>query len=391
MRDGFRIMDVDRHVLEPIAMWPEYLPAQMKELVPELAPYGPPETLGERTRRLGEHALLPTPLILSVAGKPVMSVPEVGYIEAGLMAEHRRELLAAAATPRGHLADMDATGVDVAVMLPTYTSYLVYDDTVDAERSRAYARAYNRWLSDFCSSAPARLLGPALLSRHDPEAMVGDLERAVQDGARSVLLRPNPVQGRTLSNPACTRFWDACEHNGVTVLLHEGTHARVPTAGADRFGTHFGRHACSHPMEMMMALLSLIEGGVLEAHPSVRVGLLEAGCGFLPYWLWRLDHVEYEQMRGEVGRRVRRPPSAYFQRQCWIALEPSEAMLDRLVMELGASRMVFGTDFPHLDHGPGMVGDMMAQRSALGDEALRAILWESPCKLMGVESSLHDV
>jgi predicted TIM-barrel fold metal-dependent hydrolase len=137
-------------------------------------------------------------------------------------------------------------------------------------------------------------------------------------------------------------------------------------------------------MEAMMALLSLIEGGVLEAYPTLRVGLLEAGCGFLPYWLWRLDHIEYAQMRGEVRRRVRRPPSEYFQRQCWIALEPSEAMLDRVVTEVGATRMVFGTDFPHLDHGPGMVDEMMALRGALGDEALRAILWDSPCALMGV-------
>ncbi|WP_437279189.1 amidohydrolase family protein [Sorangium sp. So ce375] len=384
MRDGFRIIDVDRHVLEPVAMWPEHLPARMREVAPRFEPFGPPETLAERLNRLGEHTLLPTPLTLCVAGEPVMRVPEAAYIEAGLIAERRRELLAAAATPSGHLAEMDATGIDVAVMLPTVASYLVNDDSIDAERSRAYARAYNRWLGGFCSSAPARLLGPALISRHDPESLVGDLEQAVHDGARSVVLRPNPVQGRTLSAPAYARFWAACEHHAVAVLLHEGTHARLPTAGADRFQTHFGRHACSHPMEAMMALLSLIEGGVLEAHPTLRVGLLEAGCGFLPYWLWRLDHVEYAQMRGEVRGRVRRPPSEYFQRQCWIALEPSEVMLDRVVKEIGATRMVFGTDFPHLDHGPGMVDEMMALRGALGDESLRAILWDSPSALMGM-------
>lgn len=122
----------------------------------------------------------------------------------------------------------------------------------------------------------------------------------------------------------------------------------------------------------------------LWAESLLRVGLLEAGCGFLPYWLWRLDHVEYAQIRGEVRGRVRRPPSEYFQRQCWIALEPGEAMLDRVVKEIGATRMMFGTDFPHLDHGPGMVDEVMALRGALGDEALRAILWESPCGLMGM-------
>ncbi|WP_437935923.1 amidohydrolase family protein [Sorangium sp. So ce341] len=320
-----------------------------------------------------------------MAGEPILRVPEVAYIELGLVAGRRRALLAASETPEGHLAEMDATGVDVAVLLPTYASYLVHDDAIDAERSRAYARAYNRWLRDVCASAPERLLGPALLSRHDPEAMARDLEQAARDGPRSVVLRPNPVQGRTLSAPAHARFWAACEHHRITVLLHEGTRARVATAGADRFETRFGQHACSHPMEAMMALLSLIEGGVLEAHPTLRVGLLEAGCGFLPYWLWRLDRVEYTQMRGEVRRRVRRPPSEYFQQQCWIALDPGEAMLDRVVREIGPRRMVFGTDFPHLDHGLGMVDEMMAQRIALGDEALRPILWESPCGLMGVD------
>ncbi len=51
-----------------------------------------------------------------------------------------------------------------------------------------------------------------------------------------------------------------------------------------------------------MALLALIEGGVLENHPQLRVGFLESGCGWLPYWLWRLDR-EYEDLRWEVKDR----------------------------------------------------------------------------------------
>lgn len=386
MRNGFRIMDMDRHVQEPIAMWPAYLPADMAAHAPRLEPFAASrETLAARLARLGEHALLPTPPVLCVAGTPIMrGLSETAYIELGLGAGRRRAQLAAAETATGHLAEMDATGIDTAVLLPTYASYLVHDDAIAADRSRAYARAYNRWLGDLCSAAPARLVGPALLSRHDPEALTEDLEEAVHDGARAVVLRPNPVQGRTLSAPAHARFWAACEHHAVTVLLHEGTHARVATAGSDRFESRFGQHACSHPMEAMMALLSLIDGGVLETHPRLRVGILEAGCGWLPYWLWRLDQVEYAQLGGEVRRRVRRPPSEYFQRQCWIALEPGEAMLDRVVTDLGASRLVFGTDFPHLDHGDGIVDEMMAQRDVLGDAPLRTILWDSPCELMGL-------
>jgi predicted TIM-barrel fold metal-dependent hydrolase len=379
-------MDVDRHVMEPLEMWREYLPADMQEHAPRLGPlYTVGETPAERLKRLGEHALLPTPHILSVDGKPLMrNVSEAAYIETGLIAERRRALLTAAESPDGQLAHMDASGVDVAVMLPTFAPFLVYDDEIPANRSRAYARAYNRWLGDFCSTEPTRLIGAALLSRHDPEAMVGDVEQALRDGLPAVVMRPNPVCGLMLGSAPYSSFWAACAQNSVTVLLHEGTHTRVSTAGADRFESHFAQHACSHPMEMMMAMLSLVEGGVLERFPALRVAFLESGCGWLPYWLWRLDHMEYAQLHAEVRGRVARPPSEYFRRQCWIAAEPSESMLPEFVRNIDASRVVFGTDFPHLDHGPGIVDEMISQKDELGEELLSTILWSSGRQLMGM-------
>jgi predicted TIM-barrel fold metal-dependent hydrolase len=385
MRDSFRIIDADRHVMEPAEMWSDYLPARMREYAPRLMPVMPPgETLAERLSRLGEYALLPPPYVFHVAGQPLMrGVSEATYIEVALIGERRRDLLAAAERPEGHIAEMDAAGIDVAVMLPTFAALLVYNDDADADRSREYARAYNRWLHDFCALAPTRLLGAALLSRHDPEAMVGDLEEALGHGMRAVVVRPNPVKGRTLSDPAYARFWAACEHHGVTILMHEGTHSRVPTAGADRFESHFGQHACAHPMEAMMAFVALVEGGVLETHPALRVGFLESGCGWLPYWLWRLDDI-YAQHSAELRGRARRPPSEYFQRQCWIALEPTEAMLGPAVTTIGPERVVFGSDFPHHDHGTGIVDELMARRSNVGEGALREILWDSPSRLMGL-------
>lgn len=386
MRDGFRILDVDRHVMEPIDLWPEYLPAEMRDLAPRLTPCIPEgETLASRLDRLGEDALLPVPPILTVAGRPVLrEVSEVAHIEIGLAAARRYGALRAAERPEGHLAEMDRSGVDVALLLPTFASCLVYNDEIDAGRSRAYARAYNLWLRDFCAVAPARLRGAALLSRHDPASMVADLEWALGQGFGVVVLRPNPVLGTTLNSPVYTPFWQACAHHAVPVLFHEGSHARVAAAGADRFESYFGQHACSHPMEAMMALLSLIEGGVLEAHPALRVGFLESGCGWLPYWLWRLDEVEYARMAREVRARVRRWPSEYFQRQCWIALEPGEAMLDRVAAEIGPQRLVFGTDFPHLDHDLDIVEALLSLRETLGDATLRAILWDNPSALLGL-------
>ncbi|HKO53034.1 MAG TPA: amidohydrolase family protein [Polyangiaceae bacterium] len=388
MRDGFQIMDADRHVMEPLSMWAEYLPSHLRDETPRMLPFSTdPEPFSARLERLGEFALLPTPPVLGLAGKPVMrNLSEAAHIEVGLAAERRWHLAKAAETPKGHLADMDENGIDAAVLLPTLASYLVFNDELEPEVSRAYARAYNRWLSHFCAAAPLRLFGAALISRHDAQAMTSDLEEAIRSGARAVVVRPNPVKGQTLSAPSYARFWAACEHHSIGVLLHEGCHARLATTGADRFQTHFAQHACSHPLEAMMALLALIEGGILEKHPRLRVGLLESGCGWLPYWLWRLDHVEYARLTGELRARVRMPPSQYFRRQCWIAMEPSEALLAPAIADIGPSRVLFGSDFPHPDHSIAIVDDVLSLRHTLGEAVVRDILWQNPRQLMGIDT-----
>jgi predicted TIM-barrel fold metal-dependent hydrolase len=187
-------------------------------------------------------------------------------------------------------------GVDIAFIYPTYGLWLFAIDSLPAEVMGAFVRAYNRWLlEEYCSYDPARLKGVAAVNQHDPEDMVKELHRMANLGWKAVFLRPNPVKGRILSDRAYEPFWTACEDLDMAVGIHEGTHSRLPTTGAERFNTRFALHACSHPMEQMMALLALIEGGVLERHRRLRVAFLESGCGWLPYWLWKLDE-EYKNL-----------------------------------------------------------------------------------------------
>ena len=214
--------------------------------------------------------------------------------------------------------------------------------------------------------------------------MVSELERIADFGWKAVYLRPNPVKGRLLSDPAYEPFWSECEKLAIAVSLHETTHSRVPSAGADRFHTRFALHACSHPMEQMMGLLALIEGGVLENHPQLRVGLLESGCGWLPYWLWRLDR-EYEDLHWEVAETVKMKPSEYFRRQCFIAVEPSEAYLPQLLDYLGPDNLIFGSDYPHMDRKPNVVADMVALEQQIPQQVLQKILWDNPRKFYGLD------
>ncbi len=137
-------------------------------------------------------------------------------------------------------------------------------------------------------------------------------------------------------------------------------------------------------MEQMMGLLALIEGGVLERHPKLRVGMLESGCGWLPYWLWRLDE-EYENLYWEVKDNVKMKPSEYFRRQCFIEIETTEPYLGQIVDYIGSDNLIFGSDYPHVDHKPDVVDKAVALQEQLPQEILQKILWDNSARFYGLD------
>jgi predicted TIM-barrel fold metal-dependent hydrolase len=384
MREGLRILDADRHVLEPIQMWKEYLPSEYRDGAPYQEILAPRESLEQRVARLGPKGLLHPMPTLMLDGEPVLNnFSERAAVEVAWTLSQRHVDPMAGATPANQLRSMERTGLDVAFFYPTVASYLLRIDGMDPARAAAFAGAYNDWLRDFCKADPERLRAVGALSLHDPARMVAELERVAGFGWKAVVVPPNPVGGRTLSHPEYEPFWSACERLSIAVGIHEGTHVRLPTAGADRFTTRFALNASSHPLEQMLALLTLIEGGVLERHPALRVAFLEAGCGWVPYWLWRLD-ATYQYMAGEVAEHVRMKPSEYFRRQCFVSIEPEEPGLAEVIRLLGADNLLFGTDFPHADHGDDIVDHLMALRRVLPDEVLDKLLWDNPARFYGL-------
>ncbi|MDY7228947.1 amidohydrolase family protein [Hyalangium rubrum] len=384
MRDGSRILDADRHVLEPIGLWKEYLPAEYRAGAPYYETHAATESLQQRVARLGPKGMLPPMPVLMLDGQPVLNkLTERARVEVTWGMAQRHKDASAGATPTHHLRSMEHSGVDLAVFYPTAASFLLRIDGMEPARAAAFARAYNNWLRDFCQTNPERLLGAGALSLHDPSRMVEELERVAGFGWKVVVVPPNPVNGRTLSHPDYEPFWSACERLSMAVTIHEGTHVRLPTAGAERFDTRFALNASSHPLEQMLALLTLIEGGVLERHPRLRVAFLEAGCGWVPYWLWRMD-ATWQHMAGEVSENVRLKPSEYFRRQCFVTIEPEEPGLAEVVRLLGTDNLMFGTDYPHADHGDDLVEHALGLRSVLSQEALHKLLWDNPARFYGI-------
>jgi predicted TIM-barrel fold metal-dependent hydrolase len=214
---------------------------------------------------------------------------------------------------------------------------------------------------------------------------VEEAKRAVNElGFKGVFVRPNPVKGRAIDDAYYDPLYKTVADLGVPLLLHEGSGAYLPTAGADRFqGQWFFTHTVSHPFEQMLASLSLICRGALERHPELQVVFLESGAGWLPYWLWRMDE-HYEILPFQVPW-LKKQPSEYFRRQCFISFEADETRLGEVISSVGADRVVFASDYPHWDATFPGVTDMILGREDLNDETKRKIMGENAARLLRLD------
>ena len=384
MLKEYPIIDADSHVTEPIDMWEKYLEVEFKSRSPYREQVQEAKSSERRAIRIDVFS---NPFKeLKIEGETIYHKISDKVWDEGIsqMIRDYNKYAIASYDPESQVKAIKKMGVDISFLYPSVGLWLLAIDTMEPQLAGALTRAYNNWLRDFCSYDAEILRGVGAINLHAPEEMVPELRRIAAFGWKAVFLRPNPVKGRLLNDSAYEPFWSECERLGIAVSIHEGSHSRLPTTGGDRFNTRFAMHACSHPMEQMMALLALIEGGVLERYPKLRVGFLESGCGWLPYWLWRLDQ-EYKNLGWEVKDNVKMKPSEYFHRQCFISMEPSEPYIHEIINYIGSDNLILGSDYPHIDHEPDIMKEAVMLEEKLPKETVKKILWDNPRRFYGLE------
>jgi predicted TIM-barrel fold metal-dependent hydrolase len=324
------IVDADGHVVEPLEAWTE-LPEQHRPRIHR-------DKAGYEHVVVGEQEILAVPL--GTLARPGSTFDDAATFRP------LAEAHPGGSDPALRLVDMDAEGIDQAVLYPSIGLYAwaIHDPPAAV----AVARAYNDWLAGYCTAAPKRLFGAAMLPMQDPDAAAMELRRAVNElGFRAGFVRPNPCLGRALSDRAYEPVWEVAQELEVPIGIHEGSSVIIPTLAADRPFNPLILHAVSHPFEEMLACAQLIAFGVFERHPGLRCIFLESSGGWAPFWLERLD--EQAGSFGGFCPDMKLAPSEYFARQCSISFEVDEKTLPVLVPFVGAERIVWGSDYPHHD------------------------------------------
>src|SRR2546423_1900970 len=107
---------------------------------------------------------------------------------------------------------------------------------LDPELAAAIARAYNDWMHDFCKVAPDRMYGAGIIAPHDVSSAVEETRRVVKElGFRSVLVRPNHVNGRMWSDPYYNPLWEECQRLGIPIGFHEAGRVYLPQPALHEF------------------------------------------------------------------------------------------------------------------------------------------------------------
>jgi uncharacterized protein len=267
--------------------------------------------------------------------------------------------------------DMDKENIDVAVMFPTWM--LGIGRIREVDYATAMCRAYNTWLAGECRKLKGRMRGVAVLPILDVSAAVTELRRCVTElGFVGAMLAAHG-HGKNFGDPGFHPLFAEAERLDCAIGIHSS--AGGVAAGEDRFNQFISMHTVAHPLEQMIHLTGIMFGGIPELFPRLRIAFLEAGIGWFPYWMERMDE-EFEK-RGDVeAPLLKRKPSEYMRGgQIYYSFEPEERTLPYVINEwLGEDLIMYASDYPHWDAMIGRSAAYVMDRKDLSEGQKRKLL-----------------
>lgn len=337
----YGVISADSHMTEPADLWTTRLDTRFRERAPEVVVH--PKS---RTLLFMAEGAAPFPVASGfAAGRSGEALKE--FMEAGY--EGAR---ASGWDPAARIEDQALDGIDAEVLYPTLGMILF--SIPDGALQRACFSVYNDWLAEFCAHDPRRLYGVGLLSLEDVDRAVTDVERISSQGMRGAMIWGSPPEDRPYSDRAYDPFWRAVSEHGLPVSLHIIT-------GRGRQGQRLGRSMekrtdvrrnpgityATVTHEIQESLATLVFGGVLERFPELQIVSAENDVGWLPHFMYRMDH-GFEKYSAMLPEKLSLRPSEYVRRQLHATFQDDP--IGPAMWEIfGEDNYMWASDFPHSD------------------------------------------
>ena len=373
------MIDAELHVMEPVDLWDKYIADEFKDRAPKRMQEGKWDL-----RTMVEGVMMATMPEAGPHSEPGrVKADEAFKSEDEVLGNRYKDDIARNFDPESLVIAMKKEGLDLAVLFPTSGMFVTAINGMDPRFAAAVCEAYNNWLYDYMEAGdPSITFGAGIVSPHEVESAVTEIRRCVEKlGFKAIMLRPNMYNNTPWHNEYYDPLWKVSEELGVPVTFHETTGHRLPALGQDRFPSQVGiAHIATHSAEQMMACLDIVMGGVMERFPKLQFAFLEGQCGWLPFWLGRMDeHYEWRQPYGEM-EHLKMDPSEYFRRQGYAAVEADEEFVGHVVDAFGDNNLLTTTDYPHADSKFPHATDTFLGLP-IPTASKKKILWDNPIRL----------
>ncbi len=375
-------IDADSHVMEPADLWERYLEPKHR-----------PRAIRIVERDGVEQLLIDGEVVLAgVLAALGGANQDRARLFSGAL-RYRDGCPPASFEPAARAKLLDEWGLRAGVLFPTIG--ILPFPTRDPELASAYCRAYNTWQAEFAQAIPGRAIPIATLHWGDPDEAARELDRCLALGFRGVFLPPEPIGGVRPGQGAFDPLLARCAEAGVPVCLHVIVRfggAGVPfpgwfETGSREAGTHIGpifSFGLGGAGQIIPALASLVCDGVFDRLPALKVLCVEAGCGFAAYLMDRLD--AKQAVLGAISpRTLALRPSEYLRRNVWYVAEPEEHTIGAMLDLVGEDRILWGSDFPHVDSTLEAPQRIRAALAGLSPARRDAVLGRNAARLFGVD------
>jgi aminocarboxymuconate-semialdehyde decarboxylase len=263
---------------------------------------------------------------------------------------------------------MDELSVDIQVIYPTI---FIFPTARRPEVDLALCRSYNRWMADIIKKAPERfrwIVVPPLLNM---EQVFEELKFGKQHGACGVYLRGLEAD-RRLSESYFFPVYEAATKLDMPICVHS---ANGSITAHDFFLDEPG--FCKFKLAVVGAFHSLVNDGIPERFPKLRIGIIEVSAQWIPY-------VFHDLARRHVRRGRQLSQQLLKDKRVYVTCQTDDD-LDYILGYAGEDNLVIGSDYGHSDNA----SEIEALRKLRTDGRVSAqvidkILKSNPCALYGL-------
>ncbi len=391
--DGLRLIDADNHYYEPIDAFTRHLPESAKHRgmrVEQDADGHPAYFFDDRP-----FTFLREPFHTERVAAPGRLREMLRTLKSGTVTESDATIpMDPAFQDRdARLALMDEQGLDAMMLFPTTAVCVEHCMRDDPELTYLTIRAFNEWLEeDWGYAHQDRIFAAPLFSLLDLDRAVAELERVRELGARMIHLRPGPQGSRAPGDPYFDPFWSRVDEAGMNVAFH------ISESGYNElFSVRWGEDANppSHEQSafqwtnfygdrpIMDTISSLVFSNFFGRFPNVDVLSVENGSLWVPYLMDVMDKMKGMGRNGPwPGGYVKGRPSDIVRERVFVSPFHEEDIVG-LVDRIGASQVVFGSDFPHPE-GLAEPAAFVDGLAGLSDDDVRSIMGGNAAGLLGV-------